>query len=256
MQTLEGAEPFQSPGAGERAQTAVLLVHGMTSSPQTVRGVAERIAEQGYAVRAPLLPGHGTTWQDMSTTRYADWLGAVVAAAEELATTHTHVVGFGLSLGGALVTDVAAHRKDLLDALVLVNPAFAATDWRLRVIPWVKGVVPVAQGLADDIVRPGPPRELAYRWTPLKSFDSFTEQWPRLVRELGQVTAPVLLMRSRHDKIVPPLSAEKFLAGVGSTDVTVRWLEESGHVATLDHDVDTVVESTLAFLERVSTDGG
>lgn len=256
MQILEGAEPFQSPGAGEHAQTAVLLVHGMTSSPQTVRSVAERIAAQGYAVHAPLLPGHGTTWQDMSRTRYADWLGAVVGAAEELAATHTRVVGFGLSLGGALVTDVAAHRPDLLDALALVNPAFAATDWRLRVIPWVKSVIPVAQALGDDILRPGPPRELAYKWTPLKAFDSFTEQWPRLVRELGQVTQPVLLMRSRHDKIVPPVSAEKFLAGVGSKDVTVRWLEESGHVATLDHDVDTVVEETLAFLKRVSTDGG
>lgn len=256
MQILEGAEPFHSPGVGERADTAVLLMHGLTSSPQMVRPVAEHLAEQGFAVAAPLLPGHGTRWQDMAPTRYADWLRATVEAAEELRAGHGTVVAFGLSLGGALVTDVAARRGDLIDGLVLVNPAFAATDWRLRVIPTVKHVVPVAQGLADNILRQGPPRELAYRWTPLKAFDSFTEQWPRLVQELPQVRQPVLLMRSRHDRVVPPLSAETFLAAVGSDDVTVRWLEESAHVATLDHDAEMLIAATLDFVDRVARDGG
>lgn len=256
MQILEGAEPFHSPGVGDHADTAVLLMHGMTSSPQMVRPVAEHLADQGYAVSAPLLPGHGTRWQDMSTTRYADWLRATVSAAEDLRARHRTVVAFGLSLGGALVTDLAAHRPELIDGLVLVNPAFAATDWRLRVIPRVKHLIPVAQGLADDIRRPGPPRELAYRWTPLKAFDSFTEQWPRLVSVLPQVRQPVLLMRSRHDKVVPPLSAETFLAAVGSEDVTVRWLEESAHVATLDHDAPALIAETLGFVDKVARDGG
>lgn len=252
MQILEGAEPIHSAGVGERADTAVLLMHGMTSSPQMVRPVAEHLAEQGFTVSAPLLPGHGTRWQDMARTRYADWLAATVTAAEQLRAGHRTVVCFGLSLGGALVTDVAAHRPDLVDGLVLVNPAFAATDWRLRVIPTLKHVVPVAQGLADDILREGPPRELAYKWTPLRAFDSFIEQWPRLVRALPQVRQPVLLMRSRHDKVVPPLSAETFLAEVGSTDVTVQWLEESAHVATLDHDGDSVIAATLDFVDKVA----
>lgn len=256
MQILEGAEPFHSPGSGGRADTAVLLIHGLTASPQMVRPVAEHLAGQGFAVSAPLLPGHGTRWQDMAQTRYADWLRAVLSAAEELRASHRTVVGFGVSLGGALLTDVAAHRPELLDGLVLVNPAFAATDWRLKVIPKVKHVVPVAQAIGDDIVRPGPPRELAYAWTPLKAFDSFIEQWPRLVGVLPQVHQPVLLMRSRHDKVVPPISSEKFLEGVGSKDVTVRWLEESGHVATLDHDAPALVAATLDFVDKVARDGG
>lgn len=256
MQILEGAEPFHSPGVGERADTAVLLVHGLTSSPQMVRPVAEHLAEQGYAVSAPLLPGHGTRWQHLASTRYADWLRAIVEAAAELRARHRRLVGFGVSLGGALVTDVAARRPHLLDGLVLVNPAFAATDWRLRVIPRLKHLVPIAQSLADDIVRQGPPRELAYRWTPLKAFDSFTRQWPRLVRELPHVRQPVLLLRSRHDRVVPALSAETFLAGVGSDDVTVRWLEESAHVATLDHDAPALIAATLDFVDKVARDGG
>ena len=256
MQILEGAEPIRSAGVGARADTAVLLVHGLTSSPQMVRPVAERAAEQGYAVSAPLLPGHGTRWQDLATTRYADWLRAVLAAAEELRAGHRTVVAFGVSLGGALVTDVAARRPELLDGLVLVNPAFAATDWRLKVIPHLKHLVPVAQAIADDIRRPGPPRELAYAWTPLKAFDSFVEQWPRLVEQLPLVQQPVLLVRSRHDKVVPPVSAEAFLGAVGSDDVTVRWLEDSAHVAPLDHDAEDLISFTLDFVDRMASDGG
>ncbi|MCK0111682.1 alpha/beta fold hydrolase [Ornithinimicrobium sp. F0845] len=251
MQIIAGAEPFESPGVGERAQTAVLLMHGITSTPQMVRPVAEQLTADGYAVSAPRLPGHGTRWQDMARTRYADWLGAVVASLEALRADHETVVAFGVSMGGALVTDVAARRPDLIDGLVLVNPAFAAADWRLKVIPKVKHLVPVAQGIADDIRRPGPPRELAYRWIPLRAFDSFIEQWPRLVRQLPDVHQPVLLFRSRHDRVVPPVSAETFLGAVGSTDVTVHWLEESGHVAPLDHDAEELIALTRDFVGRM-----
>ncbi|WP_114908199.1 alpha/beta hydrolase [Ornithinimicrobium murale] len=251
MQILQGAQPHRSSGAGEHADTAVLVLHGITSTPQMVRPVAEHLAEEGFAVSAPLLPGHGTTWQDLATTRYADWLAAVVASLEALRAEHSTVVTFGVSMGGALVTDVAARRPELVDGLVLVNPAFGATDWRLRVIPHLKHVVPVAQGIADDIRRDGPPRELAYRWTPLKAFDSFVEQWPRLVRQLPDVHQPVLLVRSRHDQVVPPVSAETFLGAVGSQDVTVRWLEDSGHVAPLDHDAEELIAITSEFVGRM-----
>src|SRR5690606_985767 len=144
------------------------MVHGITSTPQMVRPVAERVAEEGYAVAAPLLPGRGTRWQDMARTRYADWLGAVVLAAEELRREHRTVVAFGVSLGGALVTDIAARRPGLFDGLVPVNPGVIATDRRLRVIPHRKHLVPVAQGTAAPSRRSGPPPRRACRWTPAK----------------------------------------------------------------------------------------
>lgn len=248
---MAGAEPISADGSGDRARIGVLLVHGITATPQMVAPVADRLAADGYAVRAPLLPGHGTHWRDMSRTRYLDWIRAVEASAEELATRTDVLVAFGVSLGGALVADLAHGRPDLVDALVLVNPAFTATDWRLKVIPVVKHVVPALQGIADDIRREGPPRELAYRLTPLKAFDSFTEQWPRIAAGLPSLRVPVLLMRSRFDKVVPPVSAELFLREVGSADVTELWLEESAHVATLDHDAELVIASTEAFVSRV-----
>ncbi|GAA1143088.1 alpha/beta hydrolase [Ornithinicoccus hortensis] len=252
---MAGAEPFRADGSGERAEVAVLCVHGLTSTPQMIRPVAEHLAGQGYAVHAPLLPGHGTTWQQMNRTRYADWLGVVEQSAFELADSHRSVVAVGVSLGGALVTDLALTHPGMVDGLVLVNPAFAATDWRLRLLPVLKHALPSMAGLAGDIRRTGGPTELAYDRLPLKAFHSFVEQWPQLVSRLPQLTEPVLLARSAHDAVVPPLSGERFLEHVGSRDVTQLLLANSAHVATLDHDVDLLLGATSDFIERVTRQG-
>lgn len=61
-QILKGAEEFTL-GQGT---VGVLLVHGFTGSPQTVRGLGAYLAERDLAVEGIRLPGHGTTWQDLN----------------------------------------------------------------------------------------------------------------------------------------------------------------------------------------------
>ena len=59
---LPGAEPFDHSGS----PVGVLLCHGFTGSPQTLRGWADYLAAQGLTVSLPRLPGHGTTWRDLA----------------------------------------------------------------------------------------------------------------------------------------------------------------------------------------------
>src|SRR5271156_5217333 len=78
---LPGAEPFDHAGG----PVGVLLCHGFTGSPQTLRGWAEYLAAQGLTVSLPRLPGHGTTWQDLAQTDGDDWYAEVDAAFGRLA---------------------------------------------------------------------------------------------------------------------------------------------------------------------------
>lgn len=252
MDILAGAEPFTSPGRGERAATGVLVLHGLTSTPQTVRPVFSHLADLGYAVSAPRLPGHGTTVADMARTRYEDWFGCVEAAAAELSAGVDRMVAVGLSLGGALVTELAARHPDQVDGLVLINPAFTATDPQLVALPLLKHLVPSLAGLGNDIRLQGGEQEICYDRLPLKAFHSFVTRWPTLQELAGQVRVPVLLLRSAHDNVVPARSSEVFLERVGSSDVTEVVLEESGHVATLDHDAARVQELTADFVARIA----
>jgi carboxylesterase len=75
-----------------------------------------------------------------------------------------------------------------------------------------------------------------------------------LVRaELPRVTRPVLLMRSRVDHVVPPTDSDVARASISSADVTELLLEDSYHVATLDHDAERIFQETDAFITRLAT---
>ena len=103
------AEPFESEGTPDASgrRIGVLLSHGFTGSPASIVPWGKSLAEQGYAVSVPLLPGHGTTWQDMCTTTYDDYATALEQAFEKLAARSDEVVVGGLSMGGCLALELA-----------------------------------------------------------------------------------------------------------------------------------------------------
>ena len=121
---LPGAEPFQADGG----DVAVLLVHGFTGTPQSLRDWAEHHAAAGLTVRLPRLPGHGTRWQELNRTRWPDWYAAVERELLALAASGHRVVVGGLSMGGALALRLAQEHPDHVAGLVLVNPAVLYED--------------------------------------------------------------------------------------------------------------------------------
>jgi carboxylesterase len=244
---LPGAEPF-APDGGD---VGVLLCHGFTGTPQSLQPWARRLADEGLSVRLPLLPGHGTTWQEMNTTTWADWYDAAERSLDELTSRCRAVVVGGLSMGGALAARLAAERGADVRGLALVNPAFVSDDPRMRALPLIKHLVPSLPGIGSDIAKAGS-TELAYDRTPLKALHSFVRSWTDTVRALPAITQPLLVMHSRVDHVVPPRSSALLISRVSSKDVTEVVLENSYHVATLDEDADLIEKTTLEFVARVT----
>jgi alpha-beta hydrolase superfamily lysophospholipase len=86
---------------------AVLLVHGLTDSPYSMRGLAETFFAEGYHVVVLRLPGHGTIPSSLREVRWSDWYGAVVLAARhaaEVAGSEKPFLAGGYSTGAALLT--------------------------------------------------------------------------------------------------------------------------------------------------------
>ena len=94
---LPGAEPYDHAGG----PVGVLLCHGFTGSPQSLRPWAEYLSEQGLTVSLPRLPGHGTSWQDLARTGWQDWYAEVDVAFGALGRRWCEqIFVFGLSMGG------------------------------------------------------------------------------------------------------------------------------------------------------------
>lgn len=244
MGVLPGAEPFAADGS----EVGVVLSHGFTGSPQSLRPWAEHLAAAGLTVRLPRLPGHGTRWQDLNDTRWPDWYGEIERAFDDLRGRCRQVFGMGLSMGGTLVTRLAERRPAEVAGLVLVNPSLGTERKDVKyALPLLHRVVPSLAGIGSDIRKPGV-TELAYERTPLRAMHSVSRLWPLVVADLGLLTAPVLLYRSRVDHVVEPMSGRLLRAGAHSTEVTEVILEDSYHVATLDHDAPTIFAGSLEFV--------
>jgi carboxylesterase len=244
---LPGAEPFSHDGG----DTGVLLLHGFTGTPQSMRPWAEHLSAHGLTVRLPRLPGHGTTWQELNRTRWDDWYAVVDATFRELHERCARVFVAGLSMGGALALALAQEHGPRVSGLVLVNPAVRFDDWRVRLVPVLRHVVPSVAPIASDIKKPGVV-ELAYRRSPVQAAHSQFTAWKNVIRDLPEVTQPVLVLRSTQDHVVPATSSELVLARISSEDSTEILLRDSYHVATLDHDAPRIFDESVQFIERLT----
>ncbi|WP_231979177.1 alpha/beta hydrolase [Tessaracoccus coleopterorum] len=147
--------------------------------------------------------------------------------------------------GRALALRLAEQRK--VAGILLVNPAIATRDRRIPPAALLHRVLPSQKGIASDIAKPGI-EERGYPRFSVTSLSTMTGLWSDARRGLGDITAPVLLMRSAEDHVVDDLSGE--LIGRRVADVTSVTLQRSFHVATLDHDADVIVEESRRFITR------
>lgn len=247
MPILPGAEAFDRAGGS----VGVLLCHGFTGSPQSLRPWGDRLAAEGFTVSCPLLPGHGTRWQDMNDTRWPDWYAEVDRALTALRSRCDEVFVGGLSMGGTLSLRLAEQRGGDVAGLVLVNPSLAAERWDVKLLPVLSRVLGSRPGIANDINKPGA-RELAYGRLPLKAALSMQDLWRTTRADLGKVDQPVLTFRSTQDHVVEPLSGRLLLDGVASTDVEERLLLDSFHVATLDNDAPAIFSGSVEWIRARS----
>lgn len=244
---MPGADPFDLPGG----PVGLLLCHGFTSTPQSLRRWGEHLAAAGFTVRCPLLPGHGTRWQDANASTEEDWYQELSAALDDLRARCSSVVVAGLSMGGALALRLAQRRPDDVAALVLVNPSLLTERRDARLLPLLARLTPAWAPVAGDIKKPGA-TELAYPRLPTRAALALRRLWTAVRADLGSVRAPLLVFRSVTDHVVEPTSTRVLLAGVGSTDTTEVLLHESYHVATLDNDATMLFTRSAEWIrERV-----
>ena len=246
MAVVPGAEPWSADGDG----TGVLVIHGFTGSPASVRPWAAELAGQGWTVRVPRLPGHGTRWQDMNLTTWQDWYAEVDAALADLRARCDRVFVMGLSMGGTLTLRLAEQHGAEIAGIVLVNPSVHTERIDRFALPVVQRFVASFPGISNDIAKPGQD-EVAYDRLPLKAAYSLSQLWSVTKAGIASITQPVLLFRSLNDHVVEPSNAAYILANVSSTDVTEVVLPDSYHVATLDHDAPLIVRDSIAFVRRL-----
>ncbi len=241
---LPGCEPFEAVGG----DIGVLVLHGFTGNPSSMRPLAEFLAADGFTVSLPRLPGHGTSVADMMTTSWVDWTRAALEAYDDLAARTTRVAVVGLSMGGGLSAYVAQRRD--VGAVVFINPLVKPPVPEMidGLNQLIEAGLTTIDAIGSDVKREGV-SELAYDATPLACAKSLFDGIGEVYEALASIVAPSLLLSSREDHVVTADNGDDLVARVRGPIERV-WLENSFHVATIDNDQPVVQALTRDFIHK------
>ncbi len=230
MNALSSA-PFElGPVGGEGP--ALLCLHGLTGTPYEVRPPERLVEEHRFACLGPLLPGHGTSPEQLARTSRQAWIESALDAYVRLAATHSRVYVLGLSLGGVLALRIAQERA-AAGILLLAAPIDLGCWYRVAVplLARFKSQVPKTPAIVDPVARDAHP---GYRCMPLPAVVELIRLQAEVESRLQCVRSPLRLLYSKSDPTVSVRDAGRILKGAASAEGRVDYLARSGHVITVD----------------------
>jgi carboxylesterase len=244
---LAGAEPFFFKGN----DIGVLLCHGFTGTTQSMRYLGEQLHGAGYTVIGPRLKGHGISPQAMASTTAGDWIDSVDEALVELRKTCSQIFMAGLSMGGTLTLYTAAKHADVIKGAIPINAVVHIGKAEMAGAALDRSMPEMVPGIGSDVKDPNV-TELAYKEVPVSAFSQIYALAAVTQDLLPLIKCPTLVIQSREDHVVNPGNGPRIVGLVGSKRVELLWLEDSYHVATIDHDKDLIAQQAIAFIRSIA----
>lgn len=235
----------------------VIIIHGLTGSPANMAPLSESLARSGFKVVTPLLPGHGTTLEDLSSKNWQEWQEKVNRTFDDLKNEVDEIFCAGLSLGALLTLNLALDPSRQLKRIACIgtplklSPILEKLALPLTHIPPIRELFKHSkkdweEGVADKIGR-----ELyqssSYAKIPVRSIWELQRLQKEVLRHLPELKIPIILIHSRRDKAAGPFNVDLFCKTAMQIKPEVVWLEKSGHVATLDLEKDAVAHAIIRF---------
>jgi carboxylesterase len=239
-------------------EVGCLLLHGFTGTPAEMRPLGERLASRGYAVRAPLLPGHGTRVEDLARTRWTDWFAAAEASWRELGEVASKRVVAGLSMGSLLALHLAHEHAGETLAVAALAPALELANQRsAEVSRWIRNLPRLTRRfeIVPKKSSPNGAERLtpAYDEIPLRALASMLDLQRRVRSELCEIRTPALLAEGGRDQTVAARSVAAVEAGLGSIRKTRLLFPRSGHILTEDVEQEAVLDAVERFFAAETT---
>jgi carboxylesterase len=246
---------------------AVLLLHGLSSSPLELRFLARLLSDEGFIVHTPTLSGYSA---GSGHEKMEHWIDAAVAEFDTLAARYRHVSVCGLSMGATLAAAVA-HERPAARAMLLLSITLNYDGWA---IPWYRFLLDYVYytplrsryryrerepyGLRNEALRLKIARAMQKNQIsevgPASISMPALHEASRLARsvrkKLKNISADCLLIHAIDDETSSPHNARFVAANVGASFMRTIWLDDSYHMITSDNEREAVARECALFLRE------
>jgi carboxylesterase len=241
---LSGCEPlFKKNGT-----KGCLLLHGFTSCPFELRLLGDHLLDEGYTVSLPLLPGHGTSPNDLRKCSWMDWYESAKEALFELRKNCQTVYVIGLSMGGSLALHLSAHYE--VDGIVALAPGLILKNKLSFLSHILHPFYRYSKKWFGPDIR-ADVETITYDKIPVKSLSELLKLFKHLRDDLRDVNAPVLIIYAKQDHVINGKSAQEIYKQVSSKNKRILSLKESYHIISLDIEKEQVFRETINFLNAL-----
>jgi len=241
---------YRSPKVG------VLLLHGFTATPGSMRQLAEYLAERNITVFAPLIAGHGSSLDDLASSGISDWQQSVVDSSLALKEVVEKVYIVGSSLGGNLAFYLATQYSDLCNGIISVGTPIRV-HWQ-RVFKTALNTYGYFKKYQKKswVFYPRPTHQSASDFDPVMPVSSVRNLF-KFIKEITMpnlhlVNTPTLIVQSLKDPVVHPASARYIYQNLGTENKKILWLKDRNHTLSgtdrKEGQDDIVFENVYKFI--------
>ena len=230
------------------ASVAVLLVHGILSTPNHFRKLIPLIPEE-YSVYAMVTDGHCGSVSDFSHSSLKSWRKSVQSALDELLLTHREVYMVGYSLGTLLSIEQAINNPRISRIFCIALPI--KVKFRLKMIDISAKIY--FNRLGSDMYAHA--CKESYGTTDSKNIFKYFGWIPRFIdlfkiidetrRNLYRLKTPCVAFQSLCDELV---SVESVGILQNESEIEVHTLEKSTHFYYDDEDLEYLKNEFKKFL--------
>lgn len=241
---------------GGKAPCLVVL-HGFGGTTSEVEPVIDAAVNAGYAVEAPLMPGHGTRVEKLQNTTFEEMTAAMEAVVRAAVDEHGRVVICGFSLGSLVAMELAARSLPGVEGLVVMGNAIdlvAPLRMMFEVVEKRGWKLPdwyfVKFWSADVRDRAVQERIVTYDRNPLRASLEVHRGGAHVKTRLAAITVPTLILHGVKDRVCPVANVELVRSRISSNEIVVRTYANSAHLVACDHDREEVAKDLLDFLAK------
>jgi carboxylesterase len=261
----------------EPSQATVLLIHGLTGTPNEMKGLANFFSRRGYSVLCPRLAHHGEPLHILKRAKWQEFYRSVKEALLKIPADQK-VFAAGLSMGALLALLLAEEFPERISGVTCLSPTLFYDGWN---IPWSHCLLPLAYytpiryfayfkeeppyGIKNERVRSkvheyyknasfadiAEAAQYGYPYFPVTLLCELRLLIRVLMKKMSRIRTPVQMIQASEDDMTSVKNSQFIYDHIASEQKEIVLLHDSYHVITADQERRTVAQKMNEFFCRI-----